>query len=133
MNTKRMTSRQVSAWLDPIRSAFRELLTGECSSVRGYAITRINQDDSYARTDYCIAGFRGLIERLFPDISTEPLLRVEKRLANGVLMTVADVEAALSFLRTIEKPMMRLRVCDVTSAVLTEQVAIECEALGLAA
>lgn len=133
MNTKRMTRRQVEAWLAPIRSAFKEMLTGECTAHRGYAITRIDQTDSYARTDYCIAGFRCLLERLFPNISTYPLLKVEKRLANGVLLEITDITAALIFLKTIEKPLMRMRVCDVMSSVLTEQISIEVEALGLAA
>lgn len=133
MSTKRMTRKQVQALLAPIRAAFKELLTGECTAVRGYAITRINQHDEYARVDHCIAGFRCFLNRLMPDISTDPLLKIEKRLANGVLLDVDDIEATLRLLRSIEKPLMRQRVCDVLSAVLDEQILIEVEALGLAA
>ena len=73
-----------------------------------------------------VDGFRGAAR-------TALLRRIERRLAAGVLMRVEDIDAALAFLRSIEKPLMGLSVSAVTSAVRTEQIAIELDALGIAA
>jgi hypothetical protein len=129
----KMSRRQVETWLHPIRCALRQLKTGEADSIKGYAVTRLDEDDSYARTDFCLAGFRALIERLLPAANMAPLLKVEKSLANGVLMQESDVDACLEALRAIVKPLMGIKVGVVMSAVRTEQVQIEIDALGLAA
>ena len=46
---KRMTRRQVAGWLLPIRSALKEMLSGEVDSIRGYAVTRLHRGDEYER------------------------------------------------------------------------------------
>ncbi len=130
---KRITRRQVEAWLAPMRKALREMRSGEVDSIRGYAVTRLHNRDDYARVDHCLAGFRCLINRLFPSVDTACLQRLETRLANGVPLSVADLDAALSLLTSLEKPLMGMSAAAVSAAVLTEQVAIEFEALGMAA
>ena len=129
----KMTRRQVTAWLAPMRETFRVMRSGEIESIRGYPVTRSAVSDEWERVDWCCAGFRGLIERVLPATDCAPLLKVERRLAAGVLMSVEDIDAALAFLRAIEKPLMRLSVEDVQSAVRTEQIQIELDSLGVAA
>lgn len=81
---KRITRRQAQAWLAPIRKALRQIAdTGEADSVQGYAVTRLHRSDDYARIDYCIAGFRALMGRLWPELDCNPLTRIEKRLAHA--------------------------------------------------
>ena len=122
---KRVTRRQMRSWLAPIRRCFADMKAGEVDAIRGYAVTRLDHTDEYARIDYCIAGFRALINRLCPQIRTAALERVEKRLAAGAPLTVAEIDAALAFLRTCEDALIKRTTEDVKSAVLTEQIAIE--------
>jgi hypothetical protein len=116
-----------------MRATFRAMRSGEIESIRGYPVTRSAVSDQWERVDFCCAGFRGLIERVLPGTDCAPLLKVERRLAAGVLMCVEDIDAALVFLRSIEKPLMGLSVEAVTSGVRTEQLQIEMDALGVAA
>jgi hypothetical protein len=130
---KKITRRQVDAWLAPMRRALLEMRSGYCDAIRGYAVTRLHHADDYARVDFCLAGFRGLLERLFPGLDSTHLLRVESRLANGVPLTVGEIDAALALLKALEKPLMSKTVDEVTSAVRTEQIAIELDAIREAA
>ena len=76
---KRMTRRQVDGWFLPIRRALNEMLTGEVDSIRGYAVTRLHNGDEYERVDYCLAGFVGVLGRIFPALDLSPLTRLQKR------------------------------------------------------
>lgn len=127
----RVTRREIRAWLEPMRRCFAEMRTGEVDSIRGYAVTRLHNSDDYARIDYCIAGFRGLIARLIPSMDCGPLEVVEKRLAAGVPLTIAEVDAALCILKIAENNLIWFDRDLIKSAVLTEQVAIEVDALGI--
>lgn len=128
---KKITRRQARAWLSPMRRAPHAMRAGEIAAVRGYPVTRLHERDDYVRIDYCIAGFRGLIERLKISVDLTPLAMIEKRLAAGVLLTVADINAALAQLKEVEKRMIKISLAEVKDAVLTEQVAIEVEQLGM--
>lgn len=130
---KRITRKKVEAWLRPMRAALREMRSGYADSVRGYAVTRLHNRDDYVRTDFCIAGFRCLINRIFPATDTACLLRIETRLANGIAFEVADIDAALSLLNSLEKPLMRMSAVAVSDAVIAEQIRNEFESLGVAA
>lgn len=131
--SKKITRRQVDAWLSPMRRSLLEMRSGYCDSIRGYAVTRLHRKDDYARVDFCIAGFRGLLARMFPAIDAGPLLKLENKLANGVPLTVEEIDAALRLLKSMEKPLMGKTVDEVTSAVRTEQIAIELDAIKEAA
>lgn len=128
---KRVTRRQIQSWLRPIRRCFAEIKTGEVDSMRGYAVTRLNEDDAYARIDFCIAGFRALIQRLCPHLDSGKLLRVEKKLAAGTPLTVAEIDEALSFLHDCEDALIKHTVSAVKDAVLTEQISIELDELNM--
>ena len=125
VEVKRLTRRQIRSWLAPMRHCFYDMKDGYVDAIRGYAVTRLDHNDEYARTDYCIAGFRALINRLCARLDDTPLVRVEKRLAAGAPLTVDEIDAALAFLRTCEDALIRCSVSEVKSAVLTEQLAIE--------
>lgn len=127
---KKVTRRQARAWLHPIRQCFNTMrITGESHAARGYAVTKVHGDDDWVRTDYCIAGFRALIERLFPKLDTSAMQRVQRRLANGVLVSNADLESCMRELRAAEDLLITVTIKDLHSAVLTEQINIEMEAL----
>ena len=128
---KRITRRQARAWLEPMRSCLREIrATGESDTIRGYAVTRLHSSDDYARIDHCIAGFRGLTDRLCPHIDSAPLRRLEKRFAAGAPITEELLNDALRMFQTVEDDLIKHTVSDVKDAVLTEQVSIELDALA---
>ena len=129
---KRITRRQAQAWLAPMRKALRQIAdTGEADAVQGYAVTRLHTGDDYARVDYCIAGFRALMARLWPDLDCTALAKIEKRLAAGVLLERDDLVAVFQLLNDVEKKLMKRTVRDVKAAVLAEQIAIEFEQIGI--
>ena len=129
---KRVTRRQARAWLAPMRRCFAQMQrSGEVDAVRGYAVTRLHDGDDYARVDFCIAGFRGLIERLSLTSDSAPLLRLERKLAAGVALTVTEIDDALRVLRHCENALLKHSVAELKGAVLTEQVAIEFEQMGV--
>lgn len=128
---KRMTRRQVQAWLAPIRKAFKEMKSGEVESIRGYAVTRINYLDEYERTDWCIAGVRGLISRIDPSIDCGPLQRIEVCLCNGIPIFPHEVDLALTLLNQCEDRLIKYPLSVIKSCVLTEQIAIELDSKGL--
>ena len=97
----------------------------------GYAVTRLHTGDDYARVDYCLAGFRALISRLWPDMDCSALLKVEKRLAAGVMLEQGDLVACFSLLNDVERRLMKRTVAEVKSAVMAEQIVIELEHLGI--
>lgn len=130
---KRVTRRQIQAWLAPMRACFAEIKAGEVDSIKGYAVTRLDHNDEYARIDYCIAGFRALLARLCPEIMSGQLERIEKKLANGAPLTIPEIDDALSLLRRCEDALIRHSVDAIKSAVLTEQCVIEMDALREAA
>ena len=128
---KRITRRQARSWLSPMRACLRQMLAGEVDAINGYPVTRLHHNDDYARVDFCIAGFRALLDRLCPEIGTSPMVRLEKRLAHGVPVTAAEIEQALSICSLAESALLRHPVAVVKAAVLTEQIIIEFESLGL--
>jgi hypothetical protein len=128
---KRITRRQARSWLSPMRACLRQMLAGEVDAINGYPVTRLHHNDDYARVDFCIAGFRALLDRLCPEIGTGPMARLEKRLAHGVPVTAAEIEQALAVCTLAESALLRHPVAVVKAAVMTEQIVIELESLGL--
>lgn len=127
----KMTRRQARQWLAPMRRVINEIRqTGESLTYRGYPVTTM-PDGTLARVDYCCAGFRALIARLCPLIDLGPILRTEQRLANGVPVTVADLDGCLRAFRQAEDTLTGMSVADVVSATTTEQIIVEAESLGL--
>ena len=130
---KRMTRRQVTGWLLPIRSALKEMLSGEVDCIKGYAVTRLHHGDEYERVDYCLAGFVGVIGRIFPDADLSPLTRLQKRLAAGAPVTEAEIHTALAFLKSLETPMIKQDWRHIKSCLTTEMLSIELSEFGMAA
>lgn len=128
MNRK-VTRRQAQAWLAPMRKCLNEMRSGYSDAIRGYPVTRLHDGDDYVRVDFCIAGFQALIGRLFPAQNLEHIERVRKRLAAGVLVSQPDLERSMRELREVEDLLITVTVPDLHSAVLTEQISIEIEAL----
>ena len=112
-----------------MRACFAEIKAGKVDSIKGYAVTRLDHNDEYARIDHCIAGFRALLARLCPQIMSGQLERIEKKLANGVPLTVAEIDDALALLRRCEDALIQHSVDAIKSAVLTEQCVIEMDSL----
>lgn len=122
---KKVTRRQIRSWLSPIRKCFSEMRSGEVDAIRGYAVTRLNHNDEYARIDFCIAGFRALIARLCQQIDVSALERIEKKLAAGVPLTVAEIDGAMSLLKRCEDALIKKSYAEIKDTVLTEQIQIE--------
>ena len=122
---KRVTRKQIRSWLAPMRSCFAQMRSGSVDSIRGYAVTRLDHNDEYARIDYCIAGFRALIARLRPDIDVSAIERIEKKLAQGVPLTIGEIDAALALVSRCEDALIKKTVAELKDAVLTEQIVIE--------
>lgn len=119
------TRKQAQALLSPIRKALIEIKSGEVDSHRGYAITRLHHaDNDFARVDFCINGFTAMLDRLAPDFDTRPLKVVSRKLANGVLLTVPEIDACESLLITFSRQQLK-------DAALTEQINIEMERHGI--
>src|SRR5574343_1242893 len=112
-HTKPPTRKQVQAWLSPIRKALSEIKTGEVDAVRDdederiYPITRLHShDEDYARIDHAINGFAALIIRLMPDFDMTPMDRLANKLANGVLLEVAEIDTCFALLNDAENRLM---------------------------
>jgi hypothetical protein len=127
----RLTRRNARQWLAPIRKAFAEMKDGEVDSIRGYAVTRIDSLDEYARVDWAINGFVALIERLIPGVSCAPMRQVSKKLAAGVPITQAEIDDCLELTNRCESALIKVPREAIRDAVLTEQIGIEMEQLGL--
>lgn len=129
---KHPTRREIKAWLDPIRKAMAELRTGEVDSYRGYAITRIHwADDDFARIDHAINGFDALISRLLPDFDLSPFRKISKKLANGILLQISEVDSCVALLRVVEDKLIHFRRTELVDAANTEMINIELERLGI--
>jgi hypothetical protein len=127
----RLTRREIRHWLDPMRKAFREMREGEVDSLQGYAVTRLDATDEYARIDWAINGFAAVLERLAPGLDTKPLHKVSKRLANGISFTIADVDRCLALLTAAETRLIKIPRAKIRDAVTVEQIDIELQSLGL--
>lgn len=79
-----------------------------------------------------MAGFRGMIERLFPGLDTGPLVALEAQIESQRVMREADILGALRLLRDVEDRMIRLTVAEVQDARITEEIKIEIDAMGAA-
>lgn len=125
------TRAQARQWLKPIRDSFAQMRTGEVDAIRGYAVTRLHAGDDYARIDFCINGFLGLMDRLIPDLGTAPLHGVSKKLENGIPLVAEELDACAAILNECEDRLIKITRQELIDASLTEQVKIEVERLGL--
>lgn len=126
------TRKQVQAWLAPIRKALAEIRTGEVDAYRGYAITRIHHaDNDFARVDHAINGFVALMDRLLTDIDTSCMKKVSAKLGAGILLELAEVEACIDLLNTVEDRLMQFTRAQLVDAANTEMINIELERLGV--
>jgi hypothetical protein len=113
-----------------MRRCFAEMKSGFSPALNGRAVTRLHDgDDDWARVDYCIAGFVGMIGRLSPELSTKAMQQLQLQIEAGGLVTVQEIDAALAEIRRAEDVLVKLTVKELASAVTTEQIAIEMEAV----
>ena len=127
---RRVSRRQIRSWLSPMRACFSELKCDEVSCIRGYPVTLL-PDGAYARIDFALRGFVAILSRLCPTIDCAPIERVEKKLAAGAPLTVEEIDSALSLLKRCEDALIRHTREEITSAVRTEQICIELDALEI--
>ena len=130
---KRMTRRQVGGWFLPIRAALNEMLSGQVDSIRGYAVTRLHNGDEYERVDYCLAGFVGVLSRIFPELDLSPMTKLQRLLAAGTPIHAADVHKALALLKSIETPLIKEDWHRIKACLTTEMLSIEFSEMGMAA
>ena len=130
---KRMTRKQVTGWLLPIRSALKEMLSGEVDAIRGYAVTRLHNGDEYERVDFCIAGFVGVLSRIFPELDLSPMTKLQRLLAAGTPIHAADVHKALALLKSLETPLIKEDWHRIKACLTTEMLSIEFSEMWMAA
>ena len=131
-STKRTPRKKIKAWLDPIRSAVKQLRTGEIDAYRGYAVTRIPHiDNNLARVDFVINGFTGMLDRVAPTICTKHLKTVSKKLAAGVMLAPVEVESCFVELNACEDLLCKLSPSALKDAAHTEMIAIEFSRIGV--
>ena len=128
---KRMTMRQVEGWLFPIRNCLNEMKSGEIDAIDGLPVTRLSDDESFARVDHCIAGFVGAISRILPSYDVSPLKTLQEKLASDTPLFVSDVDSALGCLKNVGKPLIRVPWDAIKDALTTEMVAIELDRIGV--
>lgn len=126
---RKVTRRQARSWLAPMRACLQEMRSGFAPAARGYPVTRLSEKDDWVRIDYCIAGFRALIVRLFADLDTPAMFRIQRRLSAGVLISTSDIDLCMRELKEVEDALIGVTVEELKSAVATEQIAIELEAM----
>lgn len=126
-----LTRAQVRQWFDPIRKCFAQMKSGEVDCIKGYPVTQLGWDDEWARIDQCISGWREAVARMIPDADFSALLRMEKKLANGVLLEVKEIDDALALLNQYESKLIRVPRTKIKDAVATQMIAIELDQLGL--
>ena len=130
---KRMTRKQVTGWLLPIRAALKEMLSGEVDSIRGYAVTRLHNGDEYERVDWCMAGFVGVLSRIFPDLDLSPMTKLQRLLAAGTPIHAEDVHKALALLKSLETPLIKEDWHRIKACLTTEMLSIEFSEMWMAA
>lgn len=131
-HSKPPTRKQAKSWLAPIRKALGEIKAGEVDAVRGYPITKMhNADEDYARIDYAINGFVAMIVRLMPDFDTSPMDSLAKKLANGILLEVGEIDACFALINDCEDRLITFSRQALKEAADTEMINIELERLGL--
>lgn len=129
MKPAKLTRRQAKAWLAPMRKCITQMQSGYAEAARGYAVTQLQEGSDYVRIDQCIAGFAGLIHRIFPALDTSAMDRIQRRLASGVLVSQNDLSETLRLLRTVEDCLITKTVAEIQSAVTTEEIQIELDAI----
>lgn len=107
------------------------MLSGEVDSVQGYAVTRIDTSDDYARIDYCIRGWYESLQRMLPDFDFGHMVRVEKMLANGIMLTHEDVTDVLKMMNRVEDMMIKIPAAKIQDAVTAQLISIELEQQGI--
>lgn len=129
--SKFMSRADIRRWLDPIRKCFIQMRRGYVDSINGYPVTQLGWDDEWARIDLCIAGWREAVARMVPDTDMLPMIRLEKKLANGVMLTHKEIDDGLAFLNQYESKLIRVPREKIRDAVNAQLIAIEVERLGL--
>lgn len=126
------TRKQAQAWLAPIRRAFVEIKSGEVDAHRGYPITRIHHaDNDFARVDHCINGFVAMLNRLSPEFDTGPMERISKKLSNGILLTMPEVDGCFATLNACEDLLLTFTRAQLKDVAQVEQINIEFERMGI--
>ena len=126
------TRKQAVAWLAPIRNALDEIQTGEVDSHRGYPITKIRYaDEDFARIDHAINGFLSLIHRLMPELDTRCMSSVANKLANGILLTLEEIDICRKLLADVEDLLLTFTRAQLKDAANTEMIKIEFERMGM--
>lgn len=129
---KPLTRKVLRQWLTPIRSAFRELSTGEVTEVDGHPVTTIAwAGNEEARIDECINGFVSMLARVDSTFDSSAMTIVSNKLTAGEYLTHAEIEDCFKCLTACEDMLLKYPRHEIFSASLTEQVAIAFEIEGI--
>lgn len=111
-----------------MRACLMQIRSGETDSNGTHAITRLHEQDDWARVDHCIAGFLALLRNLLPELDASPLKRMQHTLAAGELTTPGDVDVCMATIKQAESLLVGTPIDRLHSAVRTEEIRIQLEA-----
>jgi len=130
---KRMSSKQVLAWYVPIRKALGVLRSDNVDSIRGYpVIESAYKRDEYERIDDLVSAYVRCLSRILPAIDLTPLKRLGGRLTYGTPITVEEIDACISLLKSTEIWLIRQSWDYVRKVSLDEQIRVELDRLNIA-
>lgn len=126
----RISRREAAIIIDPIRRSLMMAKTGEVDSINGYP-HMIDWRGQWSRIDEALEGWVDCWTRFQSGIDLGPLERLRKKLTNGVMLTLEEIDAALGTLRQQEKALTRLPKDFIRRQTDTELINIELEQLGI--
>ena len=107
-----------------------ELRNDEAIAYRGYVVFE-DWKGELSRTDQALAGWVDCWERFNSGLDLTPQSRLSKKLANGIALTIAEIDEALALLNRQEKALAKMPRDFVRDQTNTELINIELELLGL--
>lgn len=127
---KKPPRRQMQAFIAPVREALKQMRSGEVDSIDGFPVFKDWQGD-WARIDWAMNGFVSMVSRAEPDLDMSLFDNLAAKLESGMLMTVQEIDQALSILKTVEKALTKVTRARLKECVLDEQIDIELSQMGL--
>jgi len=124
---RRVTRREATYWLAPIRATLAEMRQGDIAAIDDVPVTRLYPGDDYARIEFCINAFRSFLSRIC-DLNCTSLAVIERKIAENTPITYQEIDDAFAFIKKCEDAITGMPFAAFQSAVTTESIAIEIEA-----
>ena len=128
--SNRISRREAAQICSKIRAGFMELRNDEAIAYRGYVVFE-DWKGELSRTDQALAGWVDCWDRFNSGLDLTPQSRLSKKLANGIALTIAEIDDALALLNQQEKALAKMPRDFVQDQTNTELIAISMDELGI--